>query len=262
MFKMMDRLYNHWERMRRKSDWFVLAQIGEVFALVGGPLYIFYIVAPYLKNIPCFSDYSRSDIALNIWGVLACMFVIFMMAWIFHGEWEERKAQQRLKKRELSDYVEKYQKYVDVVKHALQADEYKEVELSEDWVQRFDNYLDMSARLRVRREQDFTDFEVMACLMYALTYKLAGAINVQFAFHCAKEFLHTHNVYQCERIEGDELILEPSESLKEVSFENVEASTLIEGQAIMGVYLSQRESYSQILELADFLRIFYLRCDK
>ena len=61
MFKMMDRLYNHWERMRRKSDWFVLAQIGEVFALVGGPLYIFYMIAPYLKNIPCFSDYSRSD---------------------------------------------------------------------------------------------------------------------------------------------------------------------------------------------------------
>lgn len=262
MFKMMDKLVNHWERMRMKSDWFVLAVIGEAFALLGGALYIFYMVAPYLKNIPCFSDYSRFEIAFNIWSVFACVIVLFMVAGGIHGEWKERKAEQRLKKRELSDYVEKYQKYVDFVKHELQADEYKEVALSEDWVQRFDNYLDMTARLRVKEEQYFTDFEVMACLMYALTYKLVGAINVQFAFHCAKAFLNTPNVYHCERIEGYELILEPSESLKEVSFENVEASTLVEGQAIMGVYLSQKESYSQILELADFLRIFYLRCDK
>ena len=148
---------------------------------------------------------------------------------------------------------------------AIQFGEYKEVYLPNDWVKVFDKYLDMIARLRIKEKQDFTDFDVMACLMYALTYENdedSRIINVPFAFHCAKAFLRVPNVYECKRIEGYELVLEPIESLKEVSFETIDTSTLLEVQELISVYLTQTKNYSQVLELADFLHIFYLRCDK
>lgn len=265
MFKMLDKLQNHWEQMKRQSAWYIFVMAGEMLAFVVGAWYIFYMIAPYLENLPCFSDYSRFDIALSIFLIFFLLTTCIIMAWQRHAEREEKKAKDRLKNREPSDYVKKYQKYVDFVKSLLQTGEYSEVYLSDDWFKDFDEYLDMTARLRARKEQDFTDFEVMACLMYALTYKTVedGSImNVPFAFHCAKAFLQTPNVYECKRIEGYELILEPSESLKEVSFANIDASTLLETQEFIGVYLSRREYYSQILELADFLYIFYLRCEK
>lgn len=266
MFKMWDKLYDYWEKMRRKSERSFLVMIAEVAAITLVPLYLFYRMAPYIKRIPYFSECERFEIAFNIWLVYVGLIMCIVMVGLLKTVREEKKAKQRLKKRELPDYVAKYQSYVDFVENALQQEEYKEVYLPNDWVKVFDKYLDMIARLRVKEEQDFTDFDVIACLMYALTYyrrnEDGSIINVPFAFHCAKAFLRIPKVYECKRIEGHELVLEPIKNLKEVSFEMIDTSTLLEVQELISVYLSQKKYYSQVLELADFLHIFYLRCDK
>ncbi|MCI9246244.1 MAG: hypothetical protein HFJ30_03855 [Clostridia bacterium] len=265
MFKMWDKLYEHWEKMRLKNEWSFLIVIGEIVTFMLGSLYIFYMIAPYVEQIPCFLGMKRYDIALYIWLAFWTLCMIIVGAWVWHNLLEEKKTEQRLKNRELPDYVVKYQGYVDFVENALQQEEYQEVHLLDEWVKVFDKYLDMTARLRVKAEQDFTDFDVIACLMYAVTYvsnKDGSIINVPFAFHCAKAFLRIPNVYQCKRIEGYELVLKPIESLKEVSFETIDTSALLEIQELVSVYLSQTKYYSQALELADFLHIFYLRCDK
>ena len=265
MFKMFDRLCNHWEKMRFGNEWWLWIVVGEIVVFMVLPLGIFYMIAPYIGKIPCFSGVKCDDIAYIMWIAFGTLIMITVGAWLHHSELEEKNAKQRLQNRELSEYVKKYQKYVDFVKSALQEEQYKELHLLEDWVKTFDQNIDKTARLRDDTEQQFIDFEVIACLMYALTSESAkdsSAINVAFALLCAKTFLHKPSVYRCKRIEGEELILEQRESLKEVSFENINDSNLFEVQELVGVYLSQREFYSQILELADFLHIFYLRCDK
>ena len=265
MFKMFDRLCNHWEKMRFGNEWWLWIVVGEIVVFMVLPLGIFYMIAPYIGKIPCFSGVKCDDIAYIMWIAFGTLIMITVGAWLHHSELEEKNAKQRLKNRELPDYVAKYQSYVDFVENALQQEEYKEVYLPNDWVKVFDKYLDMTARLRIKEKQDFTDFDVMACLMYALTYENdedGRIINVPFAFHCAKAFLRVPNVYECKRIEGYELVLEPIESLKEVSFETIDTSTLLEVQELISIYLTQTKNYSQALELADFLHIFYLRCDK
>lgn len=265
MFKMLDKFYDHCEKMRRKSEWSFLVMITEVAAIALVPLYLFYRMAPYIKRIPYFSECECFEIAFNIWLVYAGLIICILMVGEFKFVKEEKKEKQRLKNRGLLDYVAKYQSYVDFVESALQQEEYKEVYLLDEWVKVFDKYLDMTAHLRVKEEQDFTDFDVIACLMHAVTYvsnEDGSIINVPFAFHCAKTFLRIPNVYECKRIEGYELVLEPIESLKEVSFETIDTSALLEVQELISVYLSQKKYYSQVLELADFLHIFYLRCDK
>jgi len=265
MFKMWDKLYDHWEKMRRKSEWSFLVMMAEVAAIALVPLYLFYRMAPYIKWIPYFSECERFEIAFNIWLVYVGLIMCIVTVGAFKIAREEKKAEQRLKNREITDYVAKYQSYVDFVENALQQEEYKEVYLPNDWIKVFDKYLDMNAYWRTKKEQDFTDFDVIACLMYALTYENdedGRIINVPFAFYCAKAFLCIPNVYECKRIEGYELVLEPIESLKEVSFETIDTSTLLEVQELISIYLTQTKNYSQALELADFLHIFYLRCDK
>ena len=263
MFKMLDKLYDHWEKMRLKNGWSFLLVIGEIVTFMLGSLYIFYMIMPYIKRSPLGLECYQA--AVLLWGVFWTLGMIIIGAWTWHNSLEEKKTEQRLKNRELPDYVAKYQSYVDFVENVLQQGEYKEVYLPNDWVKVFDKYLDMTARLRVKAEQDFTEFDVIACLMYAVTYvsnKDGSIINVPFAFHCAKAFLRIPNVYECKRIEGNELVLEPIESLKEVSFETIDTSALLEVQELISVYLSQTKYYSQILELADFLHIFYLTCNK
>ncbi|MCI9038994.1 MAG: hypothetical protein HFJ29_03865 [Clostridia bacterium] len=263
MFKMLDKLYEHWEKMRLKNGWSFLLVIGEIVTFMLGSLYIFYMIMPYIKRSPL--GLERYQAVVLLWGVFWTLGMIIIGAWAWHNSLEEKKTEQRLKNRELPDYVAKYQSYVDFVENALQQEEYKEVYLPNDWIKVFDKYLDMTARLRVKEEQDFTDFDVIACLMYALTYENdedGRIINVPFAFYCAKAFLCIPNVYECKRIEGYELVLESIESLKEVSFETIDTSSLLEVQELVSVYLSQTKYYSQALELADFLHIFYLRCDK
>lgn len=265
MFKMLDKLYDHWEKMRLKNEWFFLLVIGEIVTFMLGSVYIFYMIAPYIEQIPCFLGLERYHITSYICLAFWTLCMIIVGAWAWHNLLEEKKTEQKLKNRELPDYVAKYQGYVDFVESALQQEEYKEVHLLDEWVKVFDKHLDMTARQRVKEKQDFTDFDVIACLMYALTYisgEDGNIVNVPFAFHCAKAFLRIPNVYECKRIEGYELVLEPIESLKEVSFETIDTSALLEVQELVSVYLSQTKYYSQVLELADFLHIFYLRCDK
>lgn len=265
MFKMLDKLYDHWAKKQSENEWYLFVVMGEMIIFTLGPLYIFYMIAPYVVQIPCFLGMERFDIAVYIWHAFGALVLIITFAWACRASLEEKKTKQRLKNRKIPDYVAKYQKYVEFVESAIQSGEYKEVYLPNDWVKVFDKHLDMTANLRTSEKQDFTDFDVMACLMYALTYENdedGRIINVPFAFHCAKAFLRVPNVYECKRIEGYELVLEPIESLKEVSFETIDTSTLLEVQELISVYLTQTKNYSQVLELADFLHIFYLRCDK
>lgn len=258
MFKMMDKFYDHLEQWRKRYGWrYKLVKLGLFLTLLIGTMYLSYMISPSAGEIRCFSGYTYVDIALISWLCLVLGYICIIIAWAFHVEREEKKAKQRLKNRELSDYVKKYEKYVAFMEHALQEDDYVLFSY-DDLLRQFDDYLTKTAYLCQKQERRFTDFEVMACLMYALTYETKA--NILFAFHCAKAFLCTPNVYQCIYIEGDELILEPKESLQEVSFEKLDDSTLLETQKFIGVYLSRRENYSQILELADFLHIFYLRC--
>lgn len=265
MFKMLDRLVNHWAKKQSENKWYLFVIMGEMIIFTLGSLYISYMIAPYVVQNPCFSRIERFEVAFQIWLAFEILVVSIMFAGGSRTLLVEKKAEKRLKNRDLLDYVAKYQKYVEFVESAIQSGEYKEVYLPNDWVKVFDKHLDMTANLRTSEKQDFTDFDVMACLMYALTYENdedGRIINVPFAFHCAKAFLRVPNVYECKRIEGYELVLEPIESLKEVSFETIDTSALLEIQEMVSVYLSQRKYYSQALELADFLHIFYLRCDK
>lgn len=263
MYTILRQLVNYWEEKQRKNWWYFLVIMIEsaTFAIV--TFVNAYIIAPYVKEIPCFAEISQLNVAIGIW----CIFIILILVIVLVGGLRSRKkeAKDRLENRVLSDYMKKYQKYVDFVKYARRQHEYQDVYLVEDWIKQFDENLDNIARLCDKLQRPFTEFELVACLLYALTYKAKGSAtitNLKFAFYCARAFLSAPNIYACKRIEGEELILEKKDSLQKISFDNISNFALEEIQNIIGVYLSQRENYSQYLELADFLHIFYLRCDK
>lgn len=95
MFKVLDQLYyNHWEKMRLKNAWWFLVVMGEIVAIEVGPLYIFYMIVPYIAQIPYFSGHDRFDMAFAIWIGYAVLILCIMGAWIFHDQRRRKKSKR------------------------------------------------------------------------------------------------------------------------------------------------------------------------
>ena len=121
MFKMLDRLVNHWAKKQSENKWHLFVIMGEMIIFTLGSLYISYMIAPYVVQNPCFSRIERFEVAFQIWLAFEILVVSIMFAGGSRTLLVEKKAEKRLKNRKIPDYVAKYQKYVEFVESAIQS---------------------------------------------------------------------------------------------------------------------------------------------
>jgi len=95
MFKMLDRLVNHWSKMVLENEWYLLVVMGEMFILVLGSWYIFYMIVLYVVQIPCFLEMERFEAAANSWFVFLGLCLIIVFAKACHTLLEKKKKEQR-----------------------------------------------------------------------------------------------------------------------------------------------------------------------
>lgn len=259
--KFFDSWYERWQARIQQNRLYALALIGQVLVFLACiSLVPAYLITMCIQKLDVFSDTSFNEIVLGIALIMMLAFAVLVVGNIMYID---EKARKKLSSREIADYEHKYPKHYLLVTKLLASSEYKEVFVPEIWIKRFDMYLSDTANTKL---ENYTDFEVVACLMYALTYNSVDWIeeNAEFAFRCAQELLKHPYVYNCKHLDGDELILEPRVCLLDVqfdlSFDKLDANTLEVVTAIIKKYLSQRDNCSQILDLASFLHKIYLLC--
>lgn len=167
---------------------------------------------------------------------------------------------KKRRNRTYEDYVRQYQKYVDHVDQiANQSGFLGHITLPEDWIMLFDKYLPKVAERCVDCNVRFSDFAIAACLMYALTAKNLDSLQVRFAFECTKLFISEPQVYKAYFGYGGTLHLDKTLSpFKKVGIYAFQPYTNSEEViTIFKAYLSERNPYTDIYSLSDFLMYLY-----
>ncbi|MCI9178305.1 MAG: hypothetical protein HFJ28_07190 [Clostridia bacterium] len=247
--KLMDYLYSSRKNALRFS---VLAACSCFFFPI--------LISLLLIKLPWFSKFSIYDLSCAFIVIFIGLFLCLSAYMLWTAYKEEREEEQNAKNLTQADYENAYQDYVDIVKNILQKEEYQEITLKKDWILKFaDYFLDISEL----RKNCFTDFEIAACLMFAVTPIFYGTIHIRFAFECAKELIGNPSSYEIIHLDSYRLQIAEKESSSIIDFSIPDPKLSSEATlSLLGTYLSLRSNIYSILPLADFLRILYIRQQK
>lgn len=233
-----------------------------LFSFLLGLFIIFFpmFVSPLLVKLPFFSKFSITNLQDGLTIVFMGLLFFFFIYMLWTAYKEERKVKQDAENLTQADYENAYQEYVKIVQNILQKEEYQEITLKKDWILQFADYFWNISELR---KNCFTDFEIAACLMFAVTPVFYGTIHIRFAFECAKELICKPSSYEITQLDNYRLQMVEKETSSIIDFSIPDKKLSNESTlSLLGTYLSLRSNIYSILPLADFLRILYIRQQK
>ena len=197
-------------------------------------------------------------IAAEIIGfsLIGFMFVLTIIL-IKKEEDEERKKKQNSI---IEEYRKKWAQYFILVNQVISERKYNRDKLNSDWIQEFDQLLNIIASNEYLLKRKFNDFDIAACLVYSLTKYDDADDDILLAFECAKIIINEPKEYSCNFGYGYKLELEIEDTFTKVDItipdKNITAKALTE---IIRAYLCQKTTVG-IIQLSDFLHILYLNC--
>lgn len=195
---------------------------------------------------------------IDVSGIIAFCFIVCMFVLLITVRIKEKKEKQKLQAMGKEDYEKKWAQYLDLVNEVINEKGYERNKLNKDWIMTFNKVINVIATNQLRRS--FNDFDIAACLVYALTLDNDTDENILLAFDCVKKIINEPKEYIRDLGYGYKLELEVEETLSKVNItipDDVITSEAI--TAIIRAYLIQKTDRG-ILQLSDFLRILYLKC--
>ncbi len=197
--------------------------------------------------------------------IIAEAFIIFlgmlMIAIFIFFLYEEKKEKlQRFQEMTELGFERKWKNYIDLVNETVDEEKYECNKLNVSWIQRFDQIIyNISTNQHLLRRK-LNDFDIAACLIFALTWDNQEDENILFAFDCAKKVVITPKEYIRNLGYGYKLELEVTNTFQSVNIylpdETITSTALV---SILRAYLMQKTDIG-ILQLSDFLHILYLKC--
>ena len=174
--------------------------------------------------------------------------------------YKEKKEKQILQSMDKEDYEKKWKQYINLVNEVIDEKNHKQNKLNTDWIQTFNEAINIVATNQYLLRRMFNDFDIAACLIYSLTSINNTDEGILFAFDCAKKVINEPKEYILYLGYGYKLELEVEKELKKIKIyipdETITPNALT---SIIRAYLTQNTA-NGILQLSDFLHILYLKC--
>lgn len=226
-------------------------------------LTLFWLIVEFIHKFPFFNQFETDEFVSTITTIFLIVSILFYICYSYHKLRKYNETARKLKERKLSDYLEKYQYYVNLVCEISSRKEYNSITLEEDWCKLFDTSLIELATF-YQSNVYFDDFDVAACLLYTLYEKGNGGNLSAFLFDCISPIISEPKIYDIKFILSGELILEEQEESYKRTDLSIPSPDLSKDTVILLIetYLSITSCAHSLSKLSNFLNILYVKSCK
>ncbi len=179
--------------------------------------------------------------------VIAIFFIFFLLAFIYYMRTDKKETESS---KPLSYYNEKYAKYVKVVQSVAQ--KYSEKMPTDGWTKTLDECVYV-----VATECDFrhlTDFDMAACLIFALTKHGKSKRPMLFAYCCVRNLMPIPRKYLIKIERDNEIFLKLPSLIQYGRFPEPTREFLM----LLRSYVYQMSDAYDVIALSDFLRMLFI----